>query len=627
MFDAVRNNKKIVQIFLALITLPFALWGVDAYVRDVGKEDNVATVGEIKITPQQFQEALREQEERIRKETGSVDPKLFDNPEARKAVLDDLIDRHLLLLEASKSRLLASDIAVSRAIAAIPSLQVDGKFSMERYDQALKAQGMTPAGFEARVRQDLTLQQLAGSLGQTGILSRTVGDKVIALQFEKREVREIRLAAEDFVAKVKLEDDAAKKFYDANPKRFEVPEQARAEFVVLSMDSLGAQVSVSEGEVKAWYEGHKNRYAAPEERSAAHILIGLDKTDKEKARAKADAILKELRANPGAFGELAKKHSDDPGSAAKGGDLGFFARGAMVKPFEEAAFSLKEGEISGVVESEFGFHIIKLTGVHATKEKPFAEVKGEIEAELKRGAASRKFAEAAEGFTNTVYEQSDSLAPVAERYKLQVKPSGWLTRQPNPANGPLANEKILAALFSDDAVKNRRNTEAVEIAPNTLVAARILEHKPAALRPFDEVKAAIESGLKRQEAVALAVREGSARLTELQRGEDKQSWGAPKTVSRLDPLLVPPQALGAILKVDAAKLPGYAGAELPDLGYALFKVVKVEAGGKVDDARRQSMQRQYYTLAMQEEVQAYLSSLRTRHKVSINSAALESKER
>ncbi|MBK7898092.1 MAG: SurA N-terminal domain-containing protein [Azonexus sp.] len=627
MFDAVRNNKRIVQIFLALITLPFALWGVDAYVRDVADDGVVARIGEVKITPQHFQQALREQEERIRNQTGSFDPKLFDNPEARKAVIDDMIDQQLILLEASKKRMMASDAAVSRAIANIPALQVDGKFSLERYEQAVKAQGLTMGGFEARVRQDLTLQQLAGSIGQTGILSRTVTDKVLAMQAEKREVQEFRYAVDDWVGKAKLEDDAARKYYDANPKQFEVAEQAQAEFVVLSLETVSAQVSVPEAEVKAWYEGHKSRYGTGEERRAAHILIGLENSDKAKAKSKADAVLKEVRAQPAAFADLAKKHSADPGSAAKGGDLGFFARGAMVKPFEEAAFSLKEGEISGVVESEFGYHIIKLTGIHGAKEKPYAEVKGEIEAELKRTAAARKFAEAAEAFTNMVYEQSDSLAAVAEKYKLEVRKTAWLTRQANPANGHFANEKLLAAVFSEDAVKNRRNTEAIEVAPNTLVAARVAEHKPAALRAFDEVKGAVETVLRRREAQAMAVKEGEARLAELRRGEDKLAWGAAKTLSRLDALRVPPQAVPAILKVDAAKLPGYAGVELPDLGYALFKVVKVLPGEKLDEARRQSMLRQYTTLVLQEEVKAYLAGLRSRYKVEINHAALEAKDK
>ncbi len=163
------------------------------------------------------------------------------------------------------------------------------------------------------------------------------------------------------------------------------------------------ELTVSDAEIKAAYDSRKDRFQQPEERRASHILIASEKLGKDKAKAKAEELLAEIRKTPAAFADLAKKNSDDPGSASKGGDLGFFGRGMMVKPFEDSAFALKDGEISGVVESDFGFHIIKLTGIHAAKEKPLAEVKSEIEAELKKTAAARKFAEAAEAFSNMVY--------------------------------------------------------------------------------------------------------------------------------------------------------------------------------------------------------------------------------
>ena len=626
MFDAVRNNKKIVQIFLALITLPFAFFGVESYVRSVGSGDDVATIGgDIKVTQQQFQQALREQQERLRAQMGQVDPKLLDTPEARKAIIDDLVDQRLLMLEAGKKRMFASDEAIRRTIGGIDAFKVDGKFSTERYEAALRAQGMTPAGFEAQLRQDLTLQQLAGAIGQSGLMARTVAERVLALQTEKREVMEYRLPLDAYLDKVKLADDAAKKFYDENSKQFELPEQAKVEYVVLSMETIGAQLTVTEAEIKSWYDGHKERFQQPEERRASHILVASEKLGKDKAKAKAEDLLKEIRKNPASFGDLAKKNSDDPGSASKGGDLGFFGKGMMVKPFEEAAYALKDGEISGVVESDFGFHIIKLTGVHAAKEKPLAEVKAEIEAELKKAASSRKFAEAAESFSNIVYEQPDSLKPAAEKFKLTVKQSEWIGRQPNPANGPLGNEKLLAALFSDDSVKSKRNTEAVEIAQNTLVAARLVEYKPTTLQAFEGVQGSIETLLKRKEAQALAAKDGEARLESLKKGEDKLAWGAPKSVSRLDARLIPPVAVATVFKMDAGKLPAYAGVELPGSGFALFKLSRLEVGAKLDDARQQAMLRQLSQLSAQEDVQAYLAALRNRYKVEINQAALEAK--
>jgi peptidyl-prolyl cis-trans isomerase D len=628
MFDAVRNNKKIVQVFLALITLPFAFFGVESYVRNVGTGDDVAKVGDVKITQRQFQQALREQQERLRAQTGGqFDAKLLDTPEARKTILDDLVDQRLLMLEASRNKMFASDEAIRRAIAGIDAFKVDGRFSSERYGAALAAQGMTPAGFEAQLRQDLTLQQLAGAVGQSGLMARAVGDRILAMQTEKREVQEFRIGLDAYLDKVRLADDAARKFYDANGKQFETPEQARAEYVVLSMETIGAQLTVSDAEIKAWYDGHKERFAQLEERRASHILIASEKLGKDKARAKAEEILVEIRKNPAGFADLARKNSDDPGSAAKGGDLGFFGRGMMVKPFEEATFKLKDGEVSGIVESDFGFHIIKLTGIHEGKEKPLAEVKGEIEAELKKSAASRKFAEAAEAFSNLVYEQSDSLRPAADKFNLTVQQSGWLGRQANPAAGPLGNEKVLAALFGEDSLKNKRNTEAVEVAQNTLVAARILEYMPAAQQPFDGVRNTIETMLRRQEAQAMAVKDGEARLEALKKGEDGIAWGPPKSVSRLDPRQIPPPAAPAVFRMETGKLPSYAGVVLPGSGFALFKLSKVDVGAALDDARRQALMRQLATLSMQEDVQGYLAALRSRYKVEINKAALETRER
>jgi len=611
-----------------LITLPFAFFGVDSYMRNAGSGGDVASIGDMKITQQQFQQTLREQQDRLRTQLGDkFDPKMLENPEARKAILDDLINQRLLLVEARKKHMVASNEAIRQAISGIDTFKVDGKFSSERYEAALRAQGMSPAGFEAQLRQDLTLQQLAGAIGQSGLVARTVADRLLALQTEKRDVAEYRLSLDAYLGKVKLADDASKKFYDANAKQFETPEQAKADYVVLSMDAIAAQLAVTDAEIKSWYDGHKDRYVQPEERRASHILIASEKLGKDKAKTKAEALLAEIRKTPTAFAELAKKNSDDPGSASKGGDLGYFGRGTMVKSFEDAAQSLKEGEISGVVESDFGFHIIKLTGIHAAKEKPLADVRSEIEAELKKSAGSRKFAEAAEAFSNMVYEQSDSLKPVADKFKLTIQHTDWLGRQANPANGTMGNEKILAALFSDEAVKNKRNTEAVEIAPNTLVAARIAEYKPKALQPFDSVKSSIENLLKHKEAQVLASKDGEARLEALKKGDDKLTWGSAKTVSRMDASQLPPTAAQSVFRMDTGKLPSYTGVELPGTGYALYKLIKVEAGDKLDDARKLGMLKQLGNMAAQEDIQLYLAALRTRYKVEVNQAALDATEK
>ena len=610
MFDAVRNNKRIVQVFLALITLPFAFFGVESYVRSVGTGDDVASVGDVKITQQQFQQALREQQERLRTQLGGqFDPKLLDTPQARQMILDDLVDQQLLLIETGKRKMFASDEAIRAAIGGIEAFKVDGKFSAERYDALLKAQGMTPASFEARLRQDLTLQQLAGGIGQSGLMARTVSDRILAMQTEKREVQEYRIGIESFLDKVKLEDGAAKKFYDENSRQFEIPERAKVEFVVLSMETIGAQLTVSDAEIKAWFDGHKDRFQQPEERRASHILIGSEKIGKDKARARAEQLLKEIQKNPAAFAELAKKNSDDPGSAVKGGDLGFFGRGAMVKAFEDAVFAAKKDEIVGPVRSDFGFHVIRLTAEKPAKGKTLAEATPEIEAELKKGAASRRFAEVAECLSNMVYEQPTSLKPVTDAYKLPVQQSGWFSRA-GGAPPALAHPKVLAEIFSDNAIKAKRNTAAVEGVAGTVVAARVIEHKPAEQRPLEAVRAVVEMRAKREEALKLATAEGEAALKEYQAGKDAGlKWPAPLAVSRPKPGGLPPPVLDKIFKVDAKALPGYAGAQSP-AGFAVVKVSKVIEIGEIDDAKRKSLSAQLQQAVALGELESSVGSLR-----------------
>ena len=633
MFDAVRNNQRIVQIFLGLITLPFAFWGVDSYVRNSGAGNDVASIGDSRVTVQQFDQALRERQDQMRQAMGaSFKPEMINSPEARLSVLNSLIDQQLLMLESSKNRLVVTDGALRDVIGSIPSLQEDGKFSMEKYERALRAQGMSQPQFEAKLRQDLTLRQLMGTISDSAFVSQAQATTILNLQLEERQYSEFRIAPEQYADKVKVDADAVKKFYDQNRAQFEIPEQVKVEYVILSLDSMLSQISVSDAEIKARFEGHKDKYQQPEERRASHILI-VAKTEGEKAaaKAKAEEVLKEVRKTPAKFADLAKQYSQDPGSAKSGGDLGYFGRGMMVKAFEEAVFKQKEGEISDVLESEFGYHIIKLTGIKTAKVKSLDEVRADIVSELKREAATRKFAESAEAFNNTVYEQSDSLQPAAEKFKLKIQQSGWLKKNPDQreaaALGPLANEKILASLFSEDAVKNKRNIEAYEIAPNTLLSARVVEHVAASTRPLESVKNDIEKLLKAQEAATLAKNTGESRLEELKKGgDDKLAWSSLKSASRMQSRDLPPAAVRAVFKAEVQKLPAYAGASVGG-AYVLYKIVKVNAPEKLDETRRNALQNEYAHILAQEELSAYLNALRARYKIDINKAALESRER
>jgi peptidyl-prolyl cis-trans isomerase D len=410
-----------------------------------------------------------------------------------------------------------------------------------------------------------------------------------------------------------------------------VPEQVKAEYVVLSLDALLSRATVSDAEIQSWYDSHTDRYVVPEERRASHILIPFG-DDKEKARARAEEVLQKVREAPSRFADLARQHSQDPGSAKKGGDLGFFGRGAMVQAFDNAVFGQKKGEISGLVETGYGYHIITVTGVREARTQPLKEARPAIEEELKRQAATRQFAEAAETFNNMVYEQSDSLQPVADRFDLKIERTDWVPKNPGPqvqgALGPLNNDKVLSQLFSEDAIKDGRNTEAVEVAPNTLLAARVVEHAAATIRPFEAVKDEIGKALVDEEAMRQAREAGEARLAELLKGEDSLAWSATQGISRMQvrEAQLPPAALEAIFKADAQKLPAYVGVDV-DGGYALFKITAVVQAEKIDEDRRKALKSRYENVVAQEDLAAYLSGLRSRYKIDINHSLLENQER
>lgn len=634
MFDYVRNNRRIVQVFLALITLPFAFWGVESYVRNAGTGNDVATVGSSRISQQELQQALRDQQERMRQQLGKDVPAgLLDNPELRRTVLDTLVNQRVLSMHAAKERLLVADAQLGAAIQSIPAFQEDGKFSRQRYDAYVASQNMSQGEFEQRLRQDISLQRVLSAVREGTVVARVASDRWIGSLQEEREVSELLLKPEQFAAQVKPAAEAVQAYYDANRKSFETPEQLRAEYLTLSQDAMLAQIAVSDEEINSAYQSQAERYKQSEERRASHILLQAGKdmpaAEVKAAQAKAEDILKQVRKSPNDFAKLAKQYSQDPGSAEKGGDLGWFGRGMMVKPFEEAVFSLKEGELSGVVRSDFGFHIIKLAGIKAERAKPLQEVRGEIAEELKRQGAAKKYAELAEAFSNTVYEQSDSLKPAAEKFKLSLQQTPWISKGATVA-GLLGNAKLNAALFSDDAIKNKRNTEAVEVTPKTLVAARILEYKPASLQPLESVRADIEKRLVREEAHKLAEKSGEAYLAKLNQGEQVDlAWGAPHSISHVSAPGIAPEAVRAIFASNIAKLPAYTGIRLASGGYALYRTARIKpfVTGSQDTPRSKTLREQYAGILADEDFSAWLAAVRARYPVDINKVALESKER
>ncbi len=630
MLDFVRNNRRLMLLLLLVLVFPsFVFFGVESYSRFMDSSHDAAKVDGRAITVQEVDNVVRDQSERMRQMLGNnYDPRMFEGAAARQSVLEQLIQQRVVADATVKKHLTVSDAQVAEAIQAIPAIAQlrgpDGKFDEKAYVQLLAAQGMTPEQLDARMRFEMATQQLGGAVGTTAFVPKSLLDRLIAIRDQQRDVQALVIKPADFTAKVAPDAAALKAYYESHQSAYTTPEQAKIEYLVLSGDALAASQAVTPEELKSYYDSNAQRFRTEEQRRASHILVTVPKdakeADRKAAKEKAEKLLDEVRKHPETFADVAKKNSQDPGSAANGGDLGFMGRGALVKPFEDAMYALKDGQISDLVETDYGYHIIKLTGIKPAATQPLDAVRPELEAELKKQLAGKKYAEQADAFGNTVYEQSDSLKPAADKFKLTIQTADNVTRQPNPALGkdsPLNNEKLLKALFSDDIIKNKRNTEAVQVGPTTLVSARIVDYRPAAARKFEDVEAQVRQAYVAQQAAELARKDGEARLEALRKSGSADGFGALMTVSRAKADGLSPKAVDAIMRADATKLPSVVGVDLGADGYAIYRITKVGTPAQANPGQRQADAQQLSQLAGQTELAAYYDALKAKAKVKV----------
>jgi len=629
MFEFVRKHTRLLQFVLVLLIFPsFVFFGIQGYSRfSDGHQASAARVAGRDISQAEWDAAHRNQVERMRRQMpAGVDASLFDNPQFKRQTLDALVREQVLFAAADKSRFTTSDERLLRAYQHDPEFapfrNPDGSLNKAALEAALSAQGMTTEMSERRLRHDMATRQVLLGIEGSALAPPSVTAAALDAFFQQREVQVQTFEPKDYAAKVNPSDAEIEAYYKnpANAAQFEAPEQASIEYVVLDLDAIMKGISVPEEDLRKYYTENVSRYSTPEERRASHILIKADKSapaaERDKAKAKAESLLAEAKKSPAAFAELAKRHSEDPGSAVNGGDLDYFGRGAMVKPFEDAAFALKPGQTSGVVESDFGYHIIMVTGARGGGTKSFEQVHAEIETEAKKQQAQKRYAEAAEQFTNTVYEQSDSLKPVVDKLKLQVRTSTVL-RKPKPdSSGALANPKFLDALFSADALRNKRNTDAVEVGPNQLASGRVVQYTPARQRPLAEVKPQVREALVNEKAAELARKAGEARLAAGNQDSASALGGETLVLSRAQPRDLPREVLEAILKADATKLPGWIGVDQGAQGYTVARLTKVLSRDPVaaDPVRAQEQYAKVWSAA---ESQAYYNALKTRFKVEV----------
>ncbi len=630
MFDFIRKHNKIAMVLLFLLIVPsFVLFGMEGYTQNQDKSPVVAKVDGQEIFQSEWDKAHLLEVDKLKAAMPSLDAKLFDSPEAKYATLERLVRDRVLIAAVAKARLNTSDQRLARELQSNPNIAAlrrpDGTLDMERYKQLLGAQGMSPEMFEASVRIDLSTRQVLTGVMASGFSSNVAADTALNAYFEKRDIQIARFATADYAAKLNPTAADLEQFYKANAALFQAPEQANIEYILFDVETVKKGLVVAEADLKTYYDQNVQRLSGKEERRASHILIASPKSapdaDRQKAKAKATELAALVKKSPDSFGDVARKNSQDPGSATAGGDLDFFARDAMVKPFADAAFAMNKGDVSGVVESEFGFHIIKLTDIKVPKQRTFEEMKPELELDIKKQQAQKKFTETAESFTNLVYEQADSLKPTADRLKLEIKTVTGITRQPAPgASGPLANAKFLNAIFAADTIEKKRNTEAVEVASNQLISGRVTQYTPARTRPLDEVKDIVRQRWLAQRGAEEARKDGIAKLAAWKAAPATAVLPETLAVSRDRPQKQPLQVIDAALRADASALPALAGVDLGAQGYVIVKVLKVlprEASLEAAAKQERTQYSQWWTTA---ESLAYYNTLKERFKADIKIA-------
>jgi peptidyl-prolyl cis-trans isomerase D len=631
MFESIRSHRRwLMPLLIVAVFLPFVFSGIYGFTRFISDDNSVARIDGEPVSQQEFENAHREWMERTMQMLGqNVDARLLDTPQMRANNLDKLLSDKALDHEASRLRLGGSDEHIRELIASVPQFQVDGKFDYDTYIRLLTMRGFTQASFEARLFSDAARQTLAQGVTAGAILPRAVLERIHAIDAERREVRRLVLRPDDFLAKATVADEAIKADYDNNQDAYRTAEHAKVEFLALRMEDLAARASVTEAAEKAFYDANKSRWAGVEQRKASHILITAGKDgsapDKAAARKMAEEILRQVRAHPGDFAKIAREKSKDPGSAANGGDLGWFGRAMMTKPFEDAAFALKEGQISDVVETDFGFHVIQVTGVKGTSAQPFEEVRATIDAELRKQAAQKSYAELADQFTNFVYEQSDGLAAAAAKFNLPLQTVESLGRSgvaQQPDKAKYFPAAVLDAVFAADSLEKHRNTKAIDIGSNTLVSARVVAYTPAAVRPFEEVRTAIRSKLERASASKLAKDAAQARLAQLRQQADDTGFEAPHELSRRDTNYLPAAAINAAMSLPADKLPSYVGADQPDGSYVILHVLGMSSAPAAADTAAQD--RSWSERVANAEQYEYVQALRERFDAKVTRTDLSS---
>ncbi|UYO95304.1 SurA N-terminal domain-containing protein [Pollutimonas sp. M17] len=601
MFDFIRTHQRLMQLVLLVLILPsFVLIGVSGYTNYVSGDHDLVKVGSASITQQNFDQARRNQLQQLQQNSqGGFDPAVLDNPAARRALLESLIDRQVLVSSATKERFSVSDAVLRQTIAAMPQLQVDGQFSPERYNEVLASVGLTTRDFEQSQRAELALDRVLGPIALTASVPASVVQQLELALTEQRTVRLRAFPASDYEKDLDISDADIQAWYDKNKQTLELPEQVSAQYLLLNEEAAMQNLpAVSPDELKKYYEQNKARFVQPARVDISHIQVnipsGASDEDRKQAHAKAEEILKKVQADTSAFAEVAKTQSQDAGTAKDGGRLGWITKGSWPANLEQTIFALQKGGVSQVVEGPGGYHIFLANDVQPERGESFDEAKEKIEAEVRRQLGADRFADMATRLTSLVYDNPSSLQPAADALGLTVRSAAGIARdrllpsdevKADAASASqdaalLDDARVRRALFTPQALNEKQNSGVIEISPDTMVAVRVDTVTPAHVPELAQVSGHIREVLKAERAQAAAQKAGQDALAELQKADPAQvpeAFGSPLTVSRINAQGLAKPVADAAFDASTKTLPQYVGVQGPQ-GYVLIRVEGFEAG-------------------------------------------------
>ncbi|HEY4367230.1 MAG TPA: SurA N-terminal domain-containing protein [Steroidobacteraceae bacterium] len=627
MLQTIRDGTSgwVAKFFLGAIAVVFVFWGLNF---ESSTATFAAKVDGEKIPVETVQRAWQQRQSQLQQMMrGELPPELVK--QQQQALLDEFVRTHLLTQRANEFGYRVSDEELARQITEFPELQVDGKFSRDRYAMLLRQQGRTEPQFERELRGDLAIRQIQSGVVDSAFVAPYELERRYALEKQARELDYALIPASDFAAQISVTDAQMQAWYDAHKTDYMLPEKVDLQYVELNRASSEAAVSVTDEALKDYYEQVKERYESPERRHAQHILItATDGLDDAAAQKKAEELAAKAKAGAD-FAQLAKENSKDPGSAQKGGDLGWAQRGMFVGPFEDALFSMNKGEIRGPIKTQFGYHVIRLEDVEAGHLRSFDEVRPELEVEFRKDRSQTAFYDASQKLAELAFAALTELDSVAKTLNVPIKTISGFTREGGGELG--AEPAVIEAVFSEDVLDRGRNSTLVTVGEDRALVLRVAKHIPAEPRPFADVRAQIESQLKTQATHDAAAKKGAEALALLQKGTD---WATVASQLKLTPVgkrfvtredtVAPAAIVRAAFEVPpseiAATKPHYAGAATQDGNYAVFAVTDVRSGNPAAESAtdRATRQRQVESQIGSGEFAAYVAESESKAKIVRN---------